>query len=131
MRSQELAKDYKELQRLININKMEKTELEEKKAALETLLVDTMDNEGLENFRTEDGMFYQYGDVNVSFGPKEESEGNKALFYAWLREHDLQDVIKTVESVHHMTVKTIVKDHGVALPGIVKADFITKIGVRK
>jgi len=130
MKSQELSKKLVALRNSIAENEAVVSALKRDKDELEQLLIDSMDNEGLENFRTEDGTFTTYGDAYVSFGTEDVKEQNRATFFAWLREHDMGDVIKVKEDVHAQTIKRIVKDHGCDVPGI-KATFVTKVKIIK
>lgn len=124
-----LAREYHRVDQEIEANKKQKTQLEKEKMELSSKLVAAMEETGLNRFSdAETGcVFKPVIDFNVSVK-------NQSEFFDWLRATDQADVIKTVESVHHMTRDRIVKDHleqtGQNAPGVEVSTF-TKISMRK
>lgn len=123
-RRKELADSYYQLKQMKKHFEDKKKAIQAQLDEVERELVTEMEDEELENFKSNGRLFYMRPEVYVSIDNSDE-------LFKYLRDTGHGECIK--ETVHNSTLKAIVKEEleksGAEVPGV-KTHFTTKIGLR-
>ena len=135
MELEEQLREY--LAKLDTINELEKQLSEYKKAVtqLDAELAEKMQEKDVGKLEVEGIEFKPVNEIQFSLdGELAGQRWDNPIFFKWLRDHQLEDIIKIKETVHYQTrVKVLkeLKEEGKSLPDFCKVGFHNRLKFNK